>query len=63
MAQRKNPATEFGLEIMLYCAKTGITQKELSQSAGVSYETMKDAARGKRPARQLVEKVRYVMNG
>ena len=39
MAQRKNPATEFGLEIMLYCAKTGITQKELSQKAAPDKKT------------------------
>ncbi len=62
MAARKNPRSEFGMEVTLYCAKAGITQKDLAQNTGVSYETMKDAIRGKRPARQLVEKVRRIIN-
>ena len=63
MAARKRPPTEFGLEVTLYCLKSGITKKRLAEIAEVSYETMKDAASGKRPAREVIQKVQKVMNG
>lgn len=61
MAARKRPPTAFGLDILLYCAKNGITQRQLADQAGVSYETMKDAARGKRPGYEVIKNVRKII--
>lgn len=61
MAARKKAPTEFGIEVMVYCARRGITRQKLAEQAGVSYDTLRDAVRGKRPGYEVVEKVRAIM--
>ena len=54
----KKPKTEFGVELAGFCARTGMTMKEVAAAADVIYTSMVDNATGRSPGHELVPKVR-----
>ena len=59
--KKRDPLTEFGKEMALWCAEKDISKKALARRAGVKYDTMMQAARGRCPGRDTVRKVRDYM--
>ena len=40
MPARKNPKTAFGLELLQFCARNGITYKQVAAAADVKHSTL-----------------------
>lgn len=59
---RTKPKTDFGIEVRVFTAQTGMTVKELAERAGVKYTTLVETTTGKCVGRQLIPAVRQYMN-
>lgn len=55
------PKTDFGIEVTLFCAKTGMSVKELAELSGVKYATLIESTTGRCAGHQLIPKVRSFM--
>lgn len=55
---RVKPKTEFGIEVRLFTAQTGMTVKELANCAGVKYSTLVEATTGRCAGHKLIPIVR-----
>lgn len=60
--KRRTPFTQFGQQITQFCAKTGITKRELALMAGVPYSTLLVVCTGKRPGHAAVPAIRAAMD-
>ena len=56
------PKTEFGVEVRVFTAQTGMTIKELAENAGVKYTTLVETTTGRCVGRQLIPAVRQYMS-
>ncbi|OPZ65861.1 MAG: hypothetical protein BWY85_00220 [Firmicutes bacterium ADurb.Bin506] len=61
MAIRKKPKTEFGLELLQFCARYGITYKQVAEDAGVKHSTLVECTTGRCAGHELIPKVRQYM--
>ena len=46
-ANRTKPKTDFGIEVRVFTAQTGMTVKELAERAGVKYTTLVETTTGR----------------
>ena len=53
--------TEFGIEVRVFTAQTGMTVKELAEKAGVKYTTLVETTTGRCAGHQLIPTVRRFM--
>lgn len=60
-ANRTKPKTDFGIEVRVFTAQTGMTVKELAKRAGVKYTTLVETTTGRCAGHQLVPVVREFM--
>lgn len=58
---RTKPKTDFGVEVSIFKAQTGMTAKELADAAGVKYTTLVEATTGRCAGHQLIPVVRNFM--
>lgn len=61
MPKRRKPKTEFGLEVRVFTAQSGMSVKELAEATGVKYTTLIETTTGKCAGHQLIPKVRSYM--
>ena len=54
---RVKPKTDFGIEVRVFTAQTGMTVKELAERSGVKYTTLVETTTG----HQLIPAVRKFM--
>ena len=59
--QRNKPKTNFGVDVRVFTAQTGMTVKELAVAAGVKYATLVDTTTGRSAAHDLIPAVRQFM--
>lgn len=59
--KRVRKYTEFGLEVVNFCNKHGITKEELAEAAGVRYSTLIGAGVDRAAGHQLIPTVRQYM--
>jgi len=59
---RVKPKTDFGIEVRIFTAQTGMTVKELAANAGVKYTTLVETTTGRCAGHQLIPIVRQYMN-
>lgn len=59
--KRVKPKTDFGVEVRVFTAQTGMTVKELAAAAGVKYTTLVETTTGRCAGRQLIPVVREFM--
>ena len=55
------PMTEFGIEVRVFTAKTGMSVKELAEKADVKYTTLVETTTGRCAGHELIPKVREFM--
>lgn len=55
------PKTDFGIEVSIFCAKTGMSVKDLAEKAGVKYSTLIESTTGRCAGHQLIPIVRQFM--
>lgn len=60
-ANRTKPKTDFGIEVRVFTAQTGMTAKELAERAGVKYTTLVETTTGRCAGHQLIPVVREFM--
>ena len=60
-AHRVKPKTDFGFEVRLFTAQTGMTVKELAERSGVKYTTLIETTTGRCAGHQLLPIVRENM--
>ena len=60
-ANRVKPKTDFGIEVRLFTAQTGMTVKELAERSGVKYTTLIETTTGRCAGPQLIPIVREYM--
>lgn len=60
-ANRTKPKTDFGIEVRVFTARTGMTVKELAERAGVKYTTLVETTTGRCAGHQLIPVVREFM--
>lgn len=60
-ANRVKPKTDFGIEVRLFTAQTGMTVKELAERSGVKYTTLIETTTGRCAGHQLIPIVREYM--
>ena len=60
-ANRTKPKTDFGIEVRVFTAQTGMTVKELAERAGVKYTTLVETTTGRCAGHQLSPVVREFM--
>lgn len=60
-ANRTKPKTDFGIEVHVFTAQTGMTVKELAERAGVKYTTLVETTTGRCAGHQLIPVVREFM--
>lgn len=60
-ANRTKPKTDFGIEVRIFTAQTGMTVKELAERAGVKYTTLVETTTGRCAGHQLIPIVRDFM--
>lgn len=53
----RKPKTEFGVEIKMFTARTGMTLRELADRSGVKYATLLDTTIGRSAGHKLIPKV------
>ena len=58
----RKPKTEFGIEVKLFTARTGMSVKELAEKAGVKYMTLVETTTGRCAGHELIPIVREFMN-
>lgn len=59
--KRTKPKTDFGIEVRVFTAQTGMTVKELAEAAGVKYTTLVETTTGRCAGHQLIPTVRSFM--
>lgn len=59
--KRTKPKTDFGIEVRVFTAQTGMTVKELAENAGVKYTTLVETTTGRCAGHQLIPTVRAFM--
>lgn len=59
--KRIKPKTDFGIEVRVFTAQTGMTVKELADAAGVKYTTLIETTTGRCAGHQLIPIVRKYM--
>ena len=60
-AYRTKPKTDFGIEVKVFTAQTGMTIKELAANSGVKYTTLIETTTGRCAGHQLIPVVREFM--
>lgn len=60
-ANRTKPKTDFGIEVRVFTAQTGMTVKELAERTGVKYTTLVETTTGRCAGHQLIPVVREFM--
>ena len=58
MSAPRKAKTEFGIEVRVFTAQTGMTVKELAEKAGVKYTTLVETTTGRCAGHQLIPSVR-----
>lgn len=61
MSAPRKAKTEFGIEVRVFTAQTGMTVKELAEKAGVKYTTLVETTTGRCAGHQLIPTVRRFM--
>ena len=61
-ANRTKPKTDFGIEVRVFTAQTGMSVKELADAAGVKYTTLVETTTGRCAGHQLIPIVRQYMS-
>jgi len=61
MGVRNRPKTDFGVQVDLFRAKTGVNIKELAEMAGVKYTTLIDVTTGRTAGHDIIPKVEKAM--
>ena len=63
MRTRNNikPKTDFGIEVRVFTAQTGMTIKELAEAVGVKYATLIEAGTGRCAGHEVIHAVRRFM--
>lgn len=61
MSAPRKAKTEFGIEVRVFTAQTGMTVKELAEKAGVKYTTLVETTTGRCAGHQLIPTVRHFM--
>ena len=57
MSAPRKAKTEFGIEVRVFTAQTGMTVKELAEKAGVKYTTLVETTTGRCAGHQLIHTV------
>ncbi len=60
-AYRTKPKTDFGIEVKVFTAQTGMMIKELAANSGVKYTTLIETTTGRCAGHQLIPVVREFM--
>lgn len=60
-ANRTKPKTDFGVEVSVFKAQTGMSIKQIADGAGVKYTTLVEATTGRCAGHQLIPAVRAFM--
>lgn len=63
VANKVKPKTDFGIEVRVFTAQTGMTIKELADAAGVKYATLIEAGTGRCAGHEVIPTVRRFMEG
>lgn len=58
---RTKPKTDFGIEVSVFKAQTGMSSKELAEAAGVKYTTLVESTTGRCAGHKLIPIVRDFM--
>lgn len=53
--------TDFGIEVRVFTAQTGLNMKEIAEKAGVKYTTLVETTTGRCAGRELIPIVRKFM--
>ena len=61
MSAPRKAKTEFGIEVRVFTAQTGMTVKELAEKAGVKYTTLVETTTGRCAGHQRIPTVRRFM--
>ena len=61
MSAPRKAKTEFGIEVRVFTAQTGMTVKELAEKAGVKYTTLVETTTGRCAGHQLIPTVHRFM--
>ena len=61
IANLTKPKTDFGIEVRVFTAQTGMTIKTLAELAGVKYTTLVETTTGRCAGHQLIPVVREFM--
>ena len=61
MSAPRKAKTEFGIEVRVFTAQTGMTVKERAEKAGVKYTTLVETTTGRCAGHQLIPTVRRFM--
>mgnify|MGYP004728589485 FL=1 len=61
MSAPRKAKTEFGIDVRVFTAQTGMTVKELAEKAGVKYTTLVETTTGRCAGHQLIPTVRRFM--
>lgn len=61
MSAPRKAKTEFGIEVRVFTAQTGMTVKELAEKAGVKYTTLVETTTGRCAGHRLIPTVRRFM--
>ena len=59
--KRRMPKTDFGIEVPVFTAQSGMTIKELAKEAGVKYTTLVETTTGRCAGHDLIPVVREYM--
>ncbi len=59
--KRRMPKTDFGIEVCVFTAQSGMTIKELAKEAGVKYTTLVETTTGRCAGHDLIPVVREYM--
>lgn len=59
--KRRKQKTQFGIEVRIFTAWTGMTLKELAERSGVKYTTLVETTTGRCAGHQLIPIVRQFM--
>ena len=52
---------DFGLEVTVFCVKTGIQKKQIAIACRIPYQTLIHVIKGRRPGHEIVPKVQEYM--
>lgn len=58
---KRTPKTDFGIEVRVFTAQTGMSVKELAEAAGVKYSTLVETTTGRSAGHKLIPTVRNFM--